>query len=140
MKRLKNAASMFTGITTGVVIAATVFISLYGKFGEVSANILWQALVCAFLCALGSLIYPQREVSKREMCVLTGINYILVNLIVLGCGFWFDWFSAEQIGRVVTMIILITAVFASVWISSFYRQKKLADELNKRLEAYQKQR
>lgn len=140
MKRLKNVASLFTWITTGVLIAATVFIGIFSKFEEVSANILWQVLACSFLCAMGSLIYPQREVSKQEMCILTGINYILINLIVLGCGLWFDWFGIEQIGRVATMLILIAAVFVSIWGSSYYRQKKLADEFNKRLEAYHKQR
>lgn len=139
MKRLKELALMFAWVTTGVLMASTIFIGIFYGYENASFNILWQIIVCALICTIGSLIYPNnREISRRQALILTGIYYVYINIVVLGCGLAFQWFNVSHLGMVIMMLILIAVVFIVIWRISLYRAKKLADEMNKRLEAYQK--
>ena len=50
------------------------------------------------LCTLSCLIYPwNRILGKTEMGIRTVIHYLLVNGIVLGAGFWFEWYRMSGI-------------------------------------------
>lgn len=139
MRRLKELAAIFTRVTTGIVIASTIFIGIFFGFDLVTGNILWQVLACALICTLGSLIYPSKELSKNVMAILTVIYYIYINIIVLGCGLLFGWFNIRRLGMVIMMLILIALVFIVVWGISIYKSKRLADEMNRRLEMYRRQ-
>lgn len=139
MRRLKELATIFTQVTTGVVIAATTFIGIFYGFDTVTGDILWQSLVCSFICTLGSLIYPNKELPKHLMAVVTVSYYIFINIVVLGCGLLFGWFNITNLVMVIVMLILIALVFIGVWGISIYKSKRLADEMNRRLENYRKQ-
>ena len=88
---------------------------------------------------MGSLVYPNKELSKKLTAILTIIYYLYINLVVLGCGLIFEWFNMNNLGMVIVMLILIALVFISVWGISIYKSKRLADEMNRRLEIYHNQ-
>nr|WP_302596805.1 DUF3021 family protein [uncultured Cellulosilyticum sp.] len=139
MRRLKELAAIFAWVTTGIVIASTIFIGIFYSFEVVTSNILWQILICSLICTLGSLVYPNKELSKKLTAILTIIYYLYINLVVLGCGLIFEWFNMNNLGMVIVMLILIALVFISVWGISIYKSKRLADEMNRRLEIYHNQ-
>lgn len=138
MNRIKNVASLFPNITTGILIAAAIFINCVGRIEKITSNILWQILLCAFLSTMGSLIYPTKELPKRQTVILSVINYIYVNMIVIGCGIVFDWFDLADWGKIILLIFLVAVVFVVVWGVSTLKQQRLADEMNKRLAEYQR--
>lgn len=140
MNRIKNIASLFPNITTGVLISASIFINCLGRQEKITSNILWQLLLCAFLGTIGSLIYPTKELPKRQTVILSVINYIYVNMIVIGCGIVFEWFDLADWGKIMLLIFLVAVVFVVVWGISVLKQQKLADEMNKRLAEYQKKK
>ena len=50
-EKLKMLMDIFGKVTFGVLIAATVFISVFGGFdAQISVNILWQILAVSAVC------------------------------------------------------------------------------------------
>ncbi|WP_054742253.1 DUF3021 family protein [Cellulosilyticum ruminicola] len=140
MQRIKYLASLFPNIATGILISSAIFLSASGGSLGSLARILWQLIVCAFLCTLGSIIYPNKELSKKQTVILAVINYIYVNMIVIGCGIVFEWFDLQDWGRIIILSFLVAIVFIVVWCISVYKGQKLANEMNKKLAEYQKKK
>lgn len=138
MQRIKNLASLFPNITTGILISAAIFISVSKESQVITTNILWQLIICSFLCTMGSVIYPAKELPKKQTALLSVINYIYVNMIVIGCGIVFEWFDLEDWGKIMILSLLVAIVFIVVWCISVFKGQRLANEMNKRLAEYQK--
>ena len=67
MKRVKELLLTFALVTTGVLLAAAIFMTIFWQGEKVTGAILWQILSVAALCSLGNFIWPEREVSKKEL-------------------------------------------------------------------------
>ena len=96
IKRLQLMLDIFFKVTTGVIFVTAVYIMVFwGEDTVLNVGILWEILTVSGLCGLGSVVLPcgvGREVSKREMFVRVTLYFGIVNAIVLGCGFRFEWF------------------------------------------------
>ncbi len=143
-KRLDAMASLFVKITTGILFAAAMFITVfYGWELELHVDILWQILVLAFICTLGSLVIPvdgQREVSRRTMLLRIAVYYAYVNAAVLFGGFLFGWFSFHNLKQVLGMVAAVAAVYLGVLICSSWLEYREAEQINKKLEHYYENR
>lgn len=138
MGKIKEILTTFALVTTMVVIATAIYIGTFYSANEmVSVNILWQIIIVSFLSALGNLFYPNGESTKGQMIIGVIIQYIYINVVVLGCGFYFRWFSITRFSMVFGMLILIAVIFTIVTCIETKRDKKLADSLNIILEQYQ---
>ena len=77
------------------------------------------------------------DIKKDSMKVRCVIHYLIVNLIVIGCGIWFGWFQPDNLAQVIGILILVAVIFSVV---SFLLWRKAAQEarlMNLRLAEYQ---
>lgn len=139
LKKIKTLFFCFACVTTFVVLVTAVYISIFWKQASLGVEILWQILFVSFLCSLGILIYPQREVRARTAIVITLLHYAQVNAVVLGCGLWFGWFYADNVPMVLGMLFIIAVVFVLVSVVMWTRDKRIARQMNERLKRYQEQ-
>ena len=140
MKKLKNFWYVYTSVVTCVSFSAASFISIFFSDAPLDANIIWQILFVSFLCSIWSMLYPDRELSKKELVLAYTGHYLLVNLIVLGCGLWFGWFYADNLLQIIGMLIVIAFVFVVVCITTWKREAHEAMLMNERLKAYQEKK
>ncbi|MCI9447796.1 MAG: DUF3021 domain-containing protein [Lachnospiraceae bacterium] len=137
MKRLESMVSFFEKIAAGILFVTAVYIPIfYGWDLELHADILWQILFLAAVCALGSIIIPLeggREVSRNSMLIRTILYFAYVNAAVLGCGFWYGWFSFHNGWQVMGMELAIIFVYAAVYLVCYFSQSQEAKRMNEKL-------
>ncbi len=143
MKRLASMVDLFEKIVVGVTVVTAIYIPVfYGWKTHVGVHILWQILGLSLVCALGSVILPLedgREVSRKSMLVRTILYYIYINVVVLGLGLLFDWFTFQNMPQVLGMGISIAAVFLAVYFFSYCAQCREAERMNEKLREREKQ-
>lgn len=133
MEKFKSVFFTFVCVTTCVVFATATYIALFWGNIEVSYMILWQILGTSFVCSFGTLIYPQKELSKKAMQIRVIIHYIYINIIVLTAGFCFGWFYVDQLPMVLGMLFVIGVVFVIISIIMTMRAKHMTKQLNDKL-------
>lgn len=139
MRILRSLLHIFSIVMTGVVLTVTVFITIINPTATVESALLWQMILVSGLCTLTSLIYPwNREMGKVEAIVKTIIQYVLVNVIVLGSGILFNWYNPSQFHSIAVMVLSIAIIFGIVTTRSWKRASVEAARMNERLEEYQK--
>ncbi len=140
MRRLKHLFQTYTMVMTGVVFATALFTTVINPVELVESALLWQMAVISGLCTLMSqIVFPwERGMGRVEAIVRTLIHYILINVVVLGSGAWFEWYNPSRFGSVVSMILAIAVIFGGVTAISWKKGKWEAAEMNRRLEEYQK--
>lgn len=143
MKRLAFMMDLFERIVVGVTVVTATYIPVfYGWQTQIEVNILWQILGLSIVCTLGSVILPLedgREVSKTSMLVRTILYYLYINVVVLGLGFLFEWFTFRNMPQVLGMEIAIAAVFLAVYFFSYCAQCREAERMNEKLREREKQ-
>lgn len=139
MKKIKDLFYTFVCVTTCVVFAASVFITLLNPSIIFGVELLWQILIVSFLCSIGIFIYPEREVSKKTMLWLIILHYIEVNAVVLGSGILFEWFHVGNLMQVIGMLIMIAVIFVVVSVVCFRRAGQLANRMNEQLRKMQEE-
>ena len=138
MRRLRFLLHTFSMVMTGVVLAVAVFTTVIAPTETVEAALLWQMLLVSGLCTLTALIYPwDREMGKVETIVRTMVQYVLVNVIVLGGGILFYWYDTSKLYSVAGMVLSIAIVFGAVAAGSWKRAALDAARMNEKLERYQ---
>lgn len=139
MRRLRFLFHNFSVVVTGVAFAVALFITVVNPVEMVESVLLWQMLLVSGLCTMTALIYPwNREMSKVEAIVRTVIQYILVNVIVLGSGWLFYWYDPSKFYSICGMVLMIGTIFGAVTVSSWKRSALEAARMNERLEEYQR--
>ncbi|MDE7029414.1 MAG: DUF3021 domain-containing protein [Lachnospiraceae bacterium] len=137
MKRLKDMLFIYMCVTTCVLFVTALYITVFWPQVQLGVEILWQILVVSFLCSVANCIVPHREVSARMMLAIYILRYAATNAIVLGCGFRFGWFYADNLPMVLAMLLSIGAVFVIVSAAAWRQGKQQAALMNERLQAYQ---
>lgn len=136
-EKLKMLMDIFGKVTFGVLIAATVFISVFGGFdAQISVKILWQILAVSAVCSVPILMFDSdasKELSKKGMFARQLLYFIFVNIVVLGLGKIFEWFSFQNFSMVLFMEVLIIAVYAVVNIICYLSDRADAQSMNKKL-------
>ena len=135
--RLKETGNLFCMIVTGSTVSAALLTTFTKPAKNIFPNIIWQLLFCSFLCSLTPLLYPSgRTFPKREMIIRTLLHYILINLIVLGCGLGFDWFEITHIPSVLFMLLSIATIFSIALFMSWRRSVQEAQRMNEKLQEH----
>lgn len=136
-EKLKMLMDIFGKVTFGVLIAATVFISVFGGFdAQISVKILWQILAVSAVCSVPILMFASdasRELTKKGMFARQLLYFIFVNIVVLGLGKIFEWFSFQNFSMVLLMEVLIIAVYAVVNIICYLSDRADAQSMNEKL-------
>lgn len=140
MKKLKELLLTFAMVTTGILCAATIYITVFWKDASLEVRLLWELLACSVLCCFGNFIWTEREVSKREWLVRVILHYIYINVIVLGCGIQFEWFYWKDWKMVFLMVVIIFLVFSVIIFVMFQMNRKEEKVLNQRLEEFRREK
>lgn len=136
-KRLLFLWNEFCMISTCILTAAAFFTTLLSPAETISQNTLWQILFVSFLCALSTFLYPwDRRISRTELYVRGVIQYLLINMIVLGFGSRFGWYQPIHGKSILSMVLTIAIIFAAVSFISWSHSAKDAQKMNERLEQY----
>ena len=130
-EKLKMLMDIFGKVTFGVLMAAAVFISVFEGFdAQISVKILRQILAVPILM-FGS--DASRELTKKGMFARQLLYFIFVNIVVLGLGKLFEWFSFQNFSMVLLMEILIIAVYAVVNTICYLNDRADAQSMNEKL-------
>lgn len=135
MERVKKMETTFVYVTTLVVLATALYITVFwGTDLKLGVEILWQILLTSFLTSVGMLFCPKGEPSKKQFVVKEILYYIYVNIVVLTSGFIYEWFYLEDIKMVIGMLILIAVVYIIINVVLFLKDISLTKKLNEKLE------
>lgn len=137
INRIKATLYTFVCVTTCIVFAAALFTTVFWKEASIGNEMLWQILIVSALCSLGTMIYPDYEVTKRRAVFLTVLHYIIVNVVVLGGGILFGWFDADNLLMVLVMLLLIAVIYFLVAMIMWKRAADVAIIMNEKLAEYQ---
>ncbi len=137
MKKIADMFNTFVYVVTAVVFGSAVYITVFWGDSTLGVKLLWEILLVSFLCSLGTLIYPEKTVSKKVIWLLRILHYVLVNAVVLGCGIWFEWFYADNLLMVLGMLFLIAVIFVTASFFLWKRAAHTAELMNERLKTYQ---
>ena len=133
LHKLKMIFYTFVCVTTCVVFGTAVYIELFLANPVLDVDALWQILLVSLLCSLCTAVY-QEEMSRKLQKILI---FLVINIIVLGCGVWFGWFRPENLPEVVGMLLIIALVFLIVSAVMWRMEKQMAVQMNERLREYQ---
>lgn len=136
IKYMQIIFSVYVKITTFVVLAAAVYIGVFwGADTELSVVILWQILIVSGICSLVSLVpmNGEKELSKASLLFRNALSYAYINIVVLGFGFYFNWFYFSNWKMVLGMEICILMVFIAVMLTEYFIEYKTAEKMNEKL-------
>ena len=136
--RLKEALRFMFFVFCLVTTLETLFIATLGLLGTgftFEASELFQIPLVAFLSALPVLILIRSETASRtEWIIRKAAHFALTAGAVFGMLIYFGWLDKQNALFVVLFFLI---VYAAAYIIQELRAKQLADEINKRLSAYQ---
>lgn len=136
INRIKATLYTFVCVTTCIVFASALFTTIFWQGSDIGPEMLWQILIISALCSLGTMIYPDYEVTKRRAVCLTVLHYIIVNVVVLGGGILFGWFDADNLFMVLLMLLLIAVIYFLVSAIMWKRAENMASLMNEKLAEY----
>lgn len=134
MKKLKMIMNMFAAITTCVLFATALFTTVFFPLPEVSPSLLWQILVTSFLCAVSTLVHQGEQ---KPTGLIIFLHYLLINAIVLGSGYFFEWYDVKKMSSVIAMVVLIAVMYVVVAFIFWKKGVKDAEQMNRKLKEYQ---
>lgn len=137
-KRIVFVWNCFCTITACVLVVTALFTTVIDPVDSITPYTLWQIFITSFLCSLSILIYPwKRVIQKTEFHIRVCLHYIIINAIVLGFGWRFQWYHPSDIRSVIAMLVSIAAVFIFVTYVSQKRAAEDAKKMNEQLKKYQ---
>ena len=136
MARIKVLLDVFAKVTTCILFGAAVYCSVFFYDGMFSRHLLWEILLVSFLTSLGTLFYTD-SINKKSMRVVYVLHYLFNNVVVVGCGLWFEWIDAGNTLQIIGMIVLVAVIFSVVSVLSWKKEAKEAELMNERLMQYQ---
>lgn len=137
MRIIESMIELFMRITTGILLVAAIFITVFwGWDNKLNVMILWQILLVAVVCTMGSLLFllgNGKELSKKAMLGRMILYYIYINVAVLALGWYFEWYTLNNWQQVLGMVVAIAVVFFAVEIISYRAENRMAQRMNERL-------
>lgn len=124
--QIKTVLRVFPIVMTCVSLAAATYIALFWEVDTSSgAKLIWQLALCSFLCSLSALFSEKKhELSKRAFLLRTALFFLYTNVVVMLCGFAFEWFHAEDWRMLLGMEATIVVVFVIICFLFYRRSKK----------------
>lgn len=136
MERIKVLFDVFTKVVTCMMVGEIIYCTIFFPHISFGVEMLWQILLVAFLTSCGTLFYTD-DIRQKNMKVMCVIHYLMVNVIVVGCGLWFEWFCLDNLPQMIGILIVIALVFLAVSAVSWKKGRQMADLMNSRLSEYQ---
>lgn len=138
--KIKEMLYTFAYVTTSVLFATALFITIFSKDVTLSVSILWQILLTSFICVFGNLLYPNRELTGKQTCVRILLHYFYINAVVFGCAEFFNWYDVRDLKKSGFMFSIILIIFIVVSGIVWHHAKTISEIMNSRLKEYQDKR
>ena len=138
-EKIRFMFQIYIQIVAMVILGSAIYITVFwGNECTLSANMLWQIMGVSAVCSLCSLILDsKRELSKRVMLLREILHFVMINVVVLFFGFWFEWFYLSAWKMIVGMELTIIAVYAGVMLINYRMNQRTAEEMNHKLQERQ---
>jgi hypothetical protein len=131
---LKAMFRSYFMIATGTVASMYVFCLLFYPNAVFTLHDIGRILLMAFFTDLPFLIfYSGKELSKKQMYIRQSVHLLAILTIVLYFAYLWNWVSLTRTKDVLVFLLLVLVVYAIVFMTTTYHDKKLADKLNHRL-------
>ncbi|MFU0827678.1 MAG: hypothetical protein ACFWTJ_09100 [Lachnoclostridium sp.] len=135
MSLIRNALNVFVYITTGIIICAAVFMTIFNRNASLSFLFLWQIILMSAVCSIGIFIFmSNKTLSKKQVMARYVIHYLYNALVVMSGSIIFDWIRRPK--NLLLLYLLFTICYILITLSIIKKDKKIADEVNKRLKEY----
>ena len=146
-KRFYRLLHLISTITTGTLVVymfwdfTSIFLSGQNiLFSKIPSLALPEILSVGIVCGVAThLLLPEHEVPITEGRIRCVIHYVLINVIVLVCGYFYGWYALDIIS-VLLMCLTSAGVYVFTFLLNFHRNKKMSDEMNEKLEKYKSNR
>lgn len=124
-------------IVTGSLLCTGVFCSLFWRDTVFGLELVWQVLIAAALAAMMFLVYySKKELSKRAALARTVIHFFLIEGVLIGCAYWFDWFHPGTLVEPLCFAGLVAVVYLLVHSIMFRQSQKESDAISKAIASY----
>ncbi len=134
MSQLKNIFRIFVFIIAGNTVGAGIFITFVSKNKQIPSETLWQLIILAAVCAVGTLIfYSHKELSKPEIRIRHILHYLYINGSIFGAAALWDWLKFGFNDETIIMLVIIAFVYAVIIFCTFIQDSKTAEDVNDKL-------
>lgn len=131
---VKNMIRSYFVIVTGITVSIYVFCLLINPDAVFSIHDIGRILLMALVSDLPHLIFlSHRELGKKQMMIRMIIHYIVLSAILLYFAFLWDWVSSGSVQQIAVFLFLVLAVYIFVSMMIRFRDKKLTDQINRKL-------
>lgn len=131
MRTLSNFVKWFLYITTGITIICGINYTLAGV-ETVAADIFWKILFCGFATTLVTVLLLPKEDGRRKSYIKFVLHYIMLCIVMIPVGVWFDWISFSLSG-VLIMAADVGGVYIAALLAYYVIDCRQAEEINKGL-------
>ncbi|MBP1761449.1 MAG: hypothetical protein H6Q64_991 [Firmicutes bacterium] len=131
---LKTMVQSFFIITTGIIISMYVFCLIFYPDASFSLDDIGRILLMALAGDLPHVIFlSRRELNKMQMLIRKIIHLIVLSAVLLYFASLWDWVSLHSSKEVAVFLSSVLVVYVAVFLATHYRDKKLTDKMNERL-------
>ena len=131
---LKYILILFCFCTTFIFFITGVIAVFISPDTLIDGRHILNALFLAFAATIPTLVFVGGEnASRRGIFIRRAIHFFLTAGIIFGCLTYFEWMDATNI---IYIILTFLIVYIVGTIITEIREKKLADKLNERINAF----
>jgi hypothetical protein len=136
MHKFRSLFDLWMKISVLVFFFSGIYIAVFfGTDTRIPLSYIFSVFATSALCALGTLILPDAKLhlSRKENNLRILLHFLYLNLVIFGCGYFLGWYDIHNIAMVLTMELIIIAVYISVLLLNYQNDARTADELNQKL-------
>lgn len=136
-ENIKLTLYFFSVITLVSTIVTACYITVfYGRDAELTVDILWQILIVSFFCSICPIFFSYHGdwgLGSRPFLIRSILEYIYINVVVLGFGCWFAWFDISNFSMVIGMMFFILLAFVVITGYVFWADFRTSEQINRKL-------
>lgn len=135
--RLKEMLLEFLVITAGITICTTVFCTIFYNDGYFGLELLHQIVALGFFCTLPGIVFlSKKELTKKQMLIRYAIHMCILLALILFLAYRWEWIDPRNIVHPIIITFMFLGVYSLVSFVTYMREKKVAMELNEKLQNY----
>lgn len=135
---IRSACAAYFIIVTLINLATFVLGSIYRPEERFGYGAFLMPLLYAFLGILPMCVmYSAKEMTRREVFIRKILQFILLEVLLLGFMFGYAGFSNDNIGEIVSFALSVFVIFVLAHVISFMLDTQQARQMTRDLLSYQ---
>lgn len=136
---IRSACATYFIIVTLINLSTAVVGSIFRPEQRFGYGAFFVPPLYGFLSILPiCVMYSRKELTRRQILVRKGVQFILLEALLLGLVFGHTGFTKENRGLIVSFALSVFIVFVLVHVISFVLDTQQARQMTKDLLSYQK--